>query len=103
MDTGVVIFLILGGASIISSVCFGLIPGIRQKKIEKLENKTRLFAQDIDSFYAIEKSLLEQLSEATGENSETLKKKVRKQVGNEKGHGLSSYSQPSKIANYLHK
>lgn len=35
MDTGVVISLILGGASIISSVCFGLIPGIRQKKIEK--------------------------------------------------------------------
>lgn len=103
MDTGVVVSLILGGASIVSSVCFGLIPGIRKERMEKLEKKSLIFAQDIDSFYAIEKSLLEQLSVATGENSETLKKKIRKQVEIEKGRTLSPYSQPSKIADYLRR
>ena len=57
MDTGVVIFLILGGASIISSVCFGLIPGIRQKKIEKLFN----FSKSAALFFSHNKFYINQL------------------------------------------
>ena len=43
METGIAVSLILGIASIISSVCFGLIPGIRRNKLEKLEKKYELW------------------------------------------------------------
>ena len=101
MDSGVIISLILGFASIISSICFGLIPGIRRSKIDRLEKKVRTLAQDIDSFYAIEQSLLKQLSAATGKNSKKLKEETRKQVKIEKGRALSSYACPSGIASEL--
>ena len=101
MDSGVIISLILGFASIISSICFGLIPGIRRSKIDRLEKKVRTLAQDIDSFYAIEQSLLKQLSAATGKNSKKLKEETRKQVKIEKGRALSSYACPSGIASDL--
>ena len=58
-------------------------------------------AQDIDSFYAIEQSLLEQLSAATGVKSKKLKEETRKQVKIEKGRALSSYACPSGIASDL--
>jgi len=58
-------------------------------------------AEDIDSFYAIEQTLLERLSAETGMNFETLKKEVRKQVKTEKGRPLSNYSTPSGIAQEL--
>jgi len=101
MDSGIIVSLILGFASIISSICFGLIPGIRRNKIERLEKKVRTLAQDIDSFYAIEQSLLEQLSAATRKNSKKLKEETRKQVKIEKGRVLSSYACPSGIASDL--
>ncbi len=101
MDTGIIIALILGAASIVSSICFGLVPGIRRRKLEKLENKVHTLAQDVDSFYAIEQSLLEQLSKATGKNAETIKKETRAQVKLDKGRPLSQYTNPSKIAQEL--
>ena len=101
MDSGVIISLILGLASIVSSVCFGLIPGIRKNKIERLEKKIYIMAQDIDSFYAIEQYLLENLSKAIGKNPKTIKEEVRKRVKNEKGRSLSNYSTPSGIAREL--
>ena len=101
MDSGIIISLILGFASIVSSICFGFIPGLRRSKIERLEKKVSTLAQDIDSFYAIEQSLLEQLSAATGKTSKTLKENTRKQVKIEKGRALSSYACPSGIASYL--
>lgn len=55
-------------------------------------------AQDIDSFYAIEQSLIEQLSSATGKASDTLKRETRKNVKIEKGRPLSNYATPSGIA-----
>ena len=103
METGIAISLILGIASIISSVCFGLIPGIRRNKLEKLEKKVRTLAQDVDSFYAIEQSLVEQLASATGKNATTLQKETRKQVKNDKGRPLSNYSTPSRIASELNR
>ena len=101
MDTGIIIALILGFASIVSSISFGLIPGIRRRKLEKMETKIHKMAQDIDSFYAIEQSLLEQLSAATGKKVDTLKKDARKQVKIEKGRPLSEYATPSGIASEL--
>lgn len=101
MDSGIVISLILGVASIISSICFGLIPNIRRSKLENLKKKVKTLAQDIDSFYAIEQKLLEQLSTSTGTNASTLKKETRKQVEIEKGRSLSFYSKPSTISQIL--
>ncbi len=101
MDTGIIIALIFGLASIVSSICFGFIPGIRRTKIEYLEKKVQTMAQDIDSFYAIEQSLLLQLSSATGKNVETLKKETRKEVRAEKGRPLSNYAKPSSISKEL--
>lgn len=101
MDSGIIISLVLGVASIISSVCFGLIPNIRKSKLEKLEKKVITLAEDVDSYYAIERVLLEQLSTSTGRNISTLKKEIRKQVEIEKGRRLSNYSKPSMIAGIL--
>lgn len=101
MDTGIIIALIFGVASILSSICFGLIPNIRREKLEKLEKKVQTMAQDIDSFYAIEQSLLSQLSSVTGKNVDTLKKETRKKVKIEKGRPLSNYAKPSGIAQEL--
>lgn len=101
MDTGIIIALILGFASIVSSISFGIIPGIRRRKLEKLEKKIQKMAQDIDSFYAIEQSLLEQLSSATGKKVKALKDDTRKNVRVEKGRPLSEYATPSGIASEL--
>ena len=104
MDTGnegIWISLILGFASIVSSICFGLIPGISKRKLEKMDKKVHTMAQDIDSFYAIEQALLKKLSEETGTNVETLKKEIRKQVKNDKGRPLSNYTKPSGIVHEL--
>ena len=101
MDTGVIIALILGAASIFSSISFGIIPNIRRRKLEKLEKKIQKMAQDIDSFYAIEQSLLEQLSSATGKKVKALKDDTRKNVRVEKGRPLSEYATPSGIASEL--
>ena len=101
MDSSIIISLILGFASIVSSICYGLVPGIRKNKLEKLEKKVNVLAQDIDSFYAIEQKLLEQLSTSTNRNFLTLKKEIRKEVEKEKGRCMSNYSKPSEIARIL--
>ena len=101
MDSGIIISLILGFASIVSSICFGLIPGIRREKLDRMEKKVHTLAQDVDFFLAIEKSLLEQLSSVTGKNKDTLKKEIRKQVSSEKNRMLSHYSKPSGIGPQL--
>lgn len=103
MDSGIIISFVLGSASIISSICFGLIPNIRKSKLENLEKKVLIMAQDIDSFYAIEQSLLEELSCITGKSKETLKRETRKNVKVEKGRPLSNYSTPSGISSELQK
>ncbi len=98
MDTSIIIALIFGIASIVSSICFGFIPGIRKNKLEKLEKKALTLAQDVDFFYAVETSLLNQLSNETGKNAETLKKETRAMVKKDKGRTLSNYAKPSEIA-----
>lgn len=102
MESGIIISLILGGASIISSICFGLIPTIRKNQLEKLENRQQKLLWDIKLFYDIEKELLNML-EQHGHNKETTKKQARKLVFDNNNRRLSDYSQPSKFDNLIEK
>lgn len=102
MDSGIIISLILGGASIISSICFGLVPSIRKNKFDKLKTRQQKLLWDIKLFYDIEKELLNKL-ESHGHNKETTKKQVRKLVFDSNDRRLSDYSQPSKFDNLIEK
>ena len=90
MDTGITIALIFGFASIITSICFGLVPSIRKEKIEKQKKKILALLKDIDSFYSIESLLLDELYTATGKNKESTKRDIRKQVRDEKNYTINS-------------
>ncbi len=96
METSVIVSLILGGSSIISSVFFGLIPMIRRNKLARLEDKNYQLLNDIKLFYEIEAELLERLQGSTNVSKETLKKEIRKKVSeNNDGRVLSYNSKPS--------
>lgn len=101
MDTGIIISLILGGASIISSIFYGYIPARQKEKMNRLEKKVRTLALDIDFLYTIESNLLEELSIKTQKKAETLKKEFRNKVMKEKGRYLSNYSKPSETAKLI--
>ena len=95
METSILISLILGIASIISSICFGLIPTIRKNKVEKLENKIQRLLLNHKLFYEIEDELLNRLSSCGG-NKNTIKSEVRKLVSqNNDGKVLSEEAKPS--------
>lgn len=96
MDLGIVsiiISIVFAVASIISSICLGLVPNIRKSKIEKLEKKVHRLLWDVKLFYEIEEELLSRLS-ATG-NKDTIKKEVRKIVSDRNNRPLSDESKPS--------
>ena len=97
MDSGIIISLVLGCASVFSSICFGLVPSIRKNRIDKLEiQKCRLF-RDIQLFYDVEDKLLEYVvNNIPNTNKGSLKIKNRDIVSNmHNGDKLSVYSQPS--------
>lgn len=96
---GVVISLILGGASIISSIMFGLVPTMRKQKLEKLKNKNQKLFADVKALCKIESILVKRLAEATGKNEITLKKEVRQDVRDKTGYSLSPYTKPSSTLN----
>ena len=103
METSIIISLILGAASIVSSICFGLIPNIRKNRIEKLElQRDRLF-RDIQLFYDVEDELLEYVvNNLSNANKSGLKIKFREIVSNNhKGDRLSDYSKPSVFKKYI--
>lgn len=97
MDTGIIISLILGGASVISSICFGVVPSIRKEKISKLNNKVFKMAKDINFFYCLEQNYIEELSKLTSTNKETIKKDNRYRIEKNIGYTLSQYSKPSTL------
>ena len=101
MDTSIAIALIFGICSIISSVCFGLIPTIRKQRIERLEKKVLTLLKDLDSFYAIESELLDECLKMNGKNKEGLKREIRKRVKDTKNYTLSDYSSPSNLGKEL--
>ncbi|MBR4704114.1 MAG: hypothetical protein IKP02_00745 [Paludibacteraceae bacterium] len=101
MEAGIIISLILGGASIVSSICFGLIPNIRKSKIERIETQRDKLFRDIRLLYEIENELLIKL-EQYGCNKSSTQKDVRKSVSDKyNGEVLSDYSKPSVYKKYI--
>jgi Na+-translocating ferredoxin:NAD+ oxidoreductase RnfG subunit len=101
MDSGILIALILGSASIVSSICFGLVPNVRKNRIEKLESQRNKLFRDISLFYDIEDELLDKL-EALGCNKKSTKQEIRKIVSNKHGgEVLSKLSNPSEYKKHL--
>ena len=103
MDTGVAISLILGAASVISSICFGLIPNIRKNRIEKLEIQRDGLFRDIQLFYDVEDELLEYMvNNIPNTNKGSLKIKIRETVSKKhKDDRLSDYAKPSVFKKYI--
>ena len=95
MDTSIIVALILGAASMFSSLCFGLIPNIRRRKFENLEKKLITFAKDLQSFREIENILLEKLS--PNGKKETLRKEIRKEVEEKTKYHISRISEPNNL------
>ena len=95
MNPEIIISLIFGIASIMSSICFGLIPTIRKTKLEKLEHKIQRLLLNHKLFYEIEDELLNRLSNYDG-NKKTIKSQVRNLVSqNNDGMVLSDEAKPS--------
>lgn len=95
MDIGIIIALIFGFASIITSICFGLVPSIRKERIEKQKKKILTLLKDVDSFYSIESILLDELCAITGKSKDSVKREIRKRVREEKNYSINSM--PSSI------
>lgn len=101
MNDGIVISIILGAASVISSICFGLVPSIRREKLKKLSDKITTLSKDIKFFYNLEQCYIEELSKITGKNIETVKKDKRAQIRDDIGYSLSQYAKPSNFNKYF--
>lgn len=101
MDNGIIISLILGFASIVSSICFGLIPNIRKNKVSKLEIQREKLFQDILLFHEIEDELLNIIAQS-GNNKISTQKSIRKLVSDKNnGMVLSEYTKPSIYKKYI--
>ncbi len=101
MDSGIIIALILGVASIVSSICFGLVPNVRKNKLDKLEAQRDKLFRDISLFYDIEDELLNKL-ETYGCNKKMTKQEIRKLVSSKHaGEVLSKLSNPSEYKKHL--
>ena len=95
MATEIIISLIFGVSSIVTSIFFGLIPNLRKERITSLENRIKQRNQDLDFFFAEEILLLEQLCQATGENIHSKKIAIRQSIERQKGRTIMSH--PSKV------
>lgn len=91
--------ILVGVASIISSILFGYLPNKRNSQIERLKNRSQTLMKDVKAYYEIESILVERLAEATGKNEITLKKEVRQEVRDKTGYSLSPYTKPSSTLN----
>ena len=58
MDTGVIIALILGVSSIVSSVVFGYVPRKRKSEIDRVKGELLAVYKDIDNLLKEEKNLM---------------------------------------------
>ena len=87
--------ILVGVASIISSILFGYIPNKRNSQIERLRNRSQTLMKDVRAFHEIEALLVKRLAKATGKNETTLKKEVRQSVREKLGYSLSIYTKPS--------
>lgn len=97
MDTSIVISLILGVSSIITSIFYGYIPTKRAEAIRKKNHKILILYKDIDSLNDIEDLLLNELCKSNGENKESVKRRIRKSISDKKGFPLSELRNPSNV------
>ncbi len=97
MDSGIIIVLILGASSVVSSFFFGFIPNTKREAQHKQEqlllaelssyrtaletknNQLLLLSKQIISYYNLESILLDELAK-NGINRTTLQKKYRKKI-----------------------
>lgn len=95
MSTEIIISLVFGVASVVSSVCFGLIPTIRKTRLEQLEAKTQRLLWNMKLYHEIEDELLNRLA-STGTNKQTTLREVRNKVYKENDDRvLSDEAKPS--------
>ena len=97
MDSGVLISIILGFASIVSSIAFGIIPSIKRKKIEIMKSELLTLYKDLDSYYQIEELLLTQLCALNNKSPNTMKVEYRRIISEKEGRVLSNNIKPSYI------
>ena len=103
MDIGIIIALILGVSSIITSLFWGFLPNVRKRKIERLEVKLLKALRDIEFLYNVEDKLLSELSSLTNGNKEGLKRKYREESKKSLQIEPSEYIKPSVRSNELQK
>ncbi len=101
MDTGVIIALVLGFASVLSSIFYGYIPARRKEKIEKLNEKVKTLLQDVDSLLKIEYELIKEHKDAQTKPEITIKKEIRGRVRNATNYTLSNYTTQSTLTKEL--
>jgi Na+-translocating ferredoxin:NAD+ oxidoreductase RnfG subunit len=95
MSTEIIISLVFGVASVVSSVCFGLIPTIRKTRLEKLEIKIQRLLWNMKLYHEIEDEMLNRIA-STGANKQTTQREVRNKVYKENGNRmLSDEAKPS--------
>ena len=75
MSTEIIISLVFGVASVVSSVCFGLIPTIRKTRLEKLETKVQRLLWNMKLYHEIEDEMLNRIA-STGANKQTTQREV---------------------------
>lgn len=97
MEASVLIALILGLASVISSICFGLVPSVRKRKLDILEAKITKLTKDISVFYDLEQLYISKMSQLTGEKNDTIKKENRAIIESQHNYKLSNFSKPSQF------
>ncbi len=101
MESEIIVALIIGISSIVTSIIWGWIPRTRKQRIDNIKETNRTLYRDIRSFYDIESLLLDELSNKSGINKETLKKKYRKIIEDKNGYTLSPNIKPSQTKNKI--
>lgn len=101
MDNSVIISLVFGVSSIISSFFYGYIPAKQKEKIEKQNKKILKLYKDLNLFNEIEEMLLKELEESTTENKNTAKRRIRRIVTDKKGYTFSDLRNPSNVTSEI--
>ena len=67
-----------------------------------MQTKVNKMDKDIHFFYNLEQNYIQELSDVTGKNKETIKKDNRTQIEKNVGYSLSQYAKPSALKQYIH-
>jgi len=98
---GIIIALIFGIASVVSSYFNGYVPTKRNEDIKKLNDKVKTLLQDVDSLLKIEDELIKEYKDAQNKSEITIKKEIRGRVRDATNYTLSNYTKPSSLTKEL--